>query len=155
LGRIPIIGWFFKQKKKDVTKTNLTVFISPTIIEPRLRSGVSEYTQDYIDVTKSSSRGALFDSLRDPITHWFFREEIDTSKSIDTFVEKDESLPMNQIGRQKEKKAKIAPSSESNYDGASDILTKNSNDILAENNINQRNDLKVMLQDEPNPFLKA
>ena len=157
LGKIPILGWFFKQKSKDVVKTNLTVFISPTIIEPRLRSGVNKYTQDYIDVTKSSSQGALFDSLKDPITHWFFRSEIDTSKVMDKFVEKDESLPMNQIGRQKENKAKVAPSSERNYDNPSDndIVIQEAEVVVAENSPNQLNSLKAMLQDEPNPFLKA
>jgi general secretion pathway protein D len=143
LGKIPILGWFFKNKSKDVVKNNLTVFISPTIIEPRLRSGVNEYTQDYIDVAKSSSRGALFDSLKDPITHWFFKDEIDTSKVMDKFVEKDESLPMNQIGRTKVKKIKTPPAE---HDHTVPI---------AENSPNQLNDLKTMLQDEPNPFLKA
>jgi hypothetical protein len=158
LGKIPILGWFFKRKSKDVTKNNLTVFISPTIIEPRLRNGVNEYTEDYIDIAKGYSRGALFDSLKDPITHWFFKEEIDTSQVIDKFVEKDEALPMNQIGRKKEKKNKAIPKvipSERDYDGATDVITQSAPVSVAENSLNQLNDLKTMLQDEPNPFLKA
>jgi general secretion pathway protein D len=154
LGKIPIIGWFFKRKAKDVIKNNLTVFISPTIIEPRLRNGVNEYTEDYIDIAKGYSRGALFDSLKDPITHWFFKEDTNTSQAVDKFVEKDEALPMNQIGRKKEKKTKAAPP-EQYYDGDTDILTQKDTTSLAENNADKLNDLKAMLKDEPNPFLKA
>lgn len=91
LSKIPIIGYFFKNRSNDVAKTNLTVFISPTIIEPRLRSGVDEYTKQYINLSKSYAReGVLFDSLRDPITRWFFRTGADTDDELDDFVAKDE-----------------------------------------------------------------
>ncbi len=90
LGKIPILGWFFKRKSNDMVKTNLTVFISPTIIEPRLREGVNQYTQDYINIAKEYSRGELFDELKDPVTRWFFKEDIDTVQIIDTFTGKDE-----------------------------------------------------------------
>jgi general secretion pathway protein D len=91
LSKIPILGYFFKNRTNDVAKTNLTVFISPTIIEPRLRSGVDEYTQQYISLTKSYAReSSLFDSLRDPITRWFFKAGADTDEELDDFVAKDE-----------------------------------------------------------------
>ena len=92
LGKIPILGWFFKRRSKDVKKNNLTVFISPTIIAPRLRQGVDEYTHDYINVAKDFSGGELFDSLKDPITRWFFRGDVDVAGSIDKFTAKDEAL---------------------------------------------------------------
>ncbi len=152
LGKIPIIGWFFKQKKKDIIKNNLTVFMSPTIIEPRLRSGINEYTESYVDITKNYSQDALFDSLKDPITRWFFREEIDTSKVIDKFVEKDEALPIQKKKRKKKKQAETPIIT----DDATAIITHGADITLAENKTNQLNDtLKTIINDDPNPFLKT
>jgi general secretion pathway protein D len=153
LGKIPIIGWFFKGKQNEVVKNNLTVFISPTIIEPRLREGANEYTQDYINVAKHDSRGNLFDSLKDPITRWFFTEELDSEKAIDNFVAKDETLPQNDITHKTNKSKKTTL--QKFNDSADDILTQRPDGFVAENNPHQLNDLKKILQDEPNPFLKA
>jgi len=91
LGRIPILGWFFKKRTKNREKNNLTVFISPTIIQPRLRSGASEYTKDYINLAKNYvNQGQLFDSLHDPITRYFFKTGNDAVDIVDEFMEKDE-----------------------------------------------------------------
>lgn len=91
LGKIPILGWFFKNRNKDTVKNNLTIFISPTIIQPRLRSGVSEYTKDYINVAKNYvHQGTLFDSLHDPITRWYFKTGNDAVDMVDEFLDKDE-----------------------------------------------------------------
>lgn len=91
LGKIPILGWFFKNRNKEITKNSLTVFISPTIIQPRLRSGVSEYTKDYINLAKNYvHQGTLFDSLHDPITRWYFKTGNDANDIVDQFLEKDE-----------------------------------------------------------------
>lgn len=153
LGKIPIIGWFFKRKSKDVIKNNLTVFMSPTIIEPRLRSGINEHTEGYIDLAKNYSQDALFDSLKDPVTRWFFREEIDTSKVMDKFVEKDEALPVQKKERKKKKHIETPVTT----DDATNVITQSSADVvLTENNINQLdNGLKAIINDDPNPFLKT
>lgn len=92
LGQIPIIGYFFKKRSADITKSNLTVFISPTIIEPRLRSGVDQYTKEYVSLTKSYAREfTLFDSLKDLITRWFFNTNSnDADEILDEFLAKDE-----------------------------------------------------------------
>lgn len=97
LGKIPVLGWFFKRKNKEVIKNNLTVFISPTIIQPRLRQGVDDYTQDYIDVAKNYAGGEVFDSLKDPITRWFFRQDVDIEGAINKFTSKDEGLVARRI----------------------------------------------------------
>lgn len=156
LGKIPIIGWFFKNKSTDVQKNNLTVFISPTIIEPRLREGASEYTQDYVNVAKYESRGDLFDSLKDPITHWFFSKELDPAKAIDEFVAKDETLPQNAVRSTKSVKTHT---NKENIGDTTDILTHTSSGSVAHNN-NQPStttipDLKAIIRDDPNPFIKA
>ncbi len=92
LSKIPILGWLFKQKNKEIQQTSLTIFISPTIIQPKLRGGVGEYTKAYVDVAKNYSRqGALFDNLRDPITRWFFKTNSEAVDTTDDFLAKDET----------------------------------------------------------------
>jgi general secretion pathway protein D len=91
LSRIPLIGWLFKRRQGDYVKNNLTVFISPTIIQPRLRRGIGEYTQDYIKVaTDYAQESTLFDALKDPITRWFFKTESTAEEITEAFLAKDE-----------------------------------------------------------------
>ncbi|MDH5633658.1 MAG: type II secretion system secretin GspD [Gammaproteobacteria bacterium] len=47
LSRIPILGWLFKYQKKEKNKTNLMVFLKPTII--RDAKGSTSYTQNRYD----------------------------------------------------------------------------------------------------------
>ncbi len=91
LSKVPILGWFFKQRTGRTAKNNLTVFISPTIIEPRLRRGVGDYTKDYVNLAKNyAQEGTLFDSLKDPVTRWFFKTETDVEEILTDFLAKDE-----------------------------------------------------------------
>jgi len=91
LGQIPIIGNLFRRRRKRMPKTNLTVFIRPTIVQPKLRGGVGDYTRDYIKLTKQyTQEGMLFDSLKDPITRWLFKPESKVEEAIDDFVRRDE-----------------------------------------------------------------
>jgi type II secretory pathway component GspD/PulD (secretin) len=151
LGKIPILGWFFKGKSNETIKNNLTVFISPTIIEPRLINGANEQTQDYVNIAKLESQGNLFDSLKDPITRWFFTGELNSGAAIDKFAAKDERLPQNAITRQKKNKK----SKKETLNEGTDILTHTPEGLVAENTKNQPNDLKTIVQNDPNPFLKA
>lgn len=92
LGKIPILGWFLKRRRGTNDKNNLTVFIRPTVIEPRLRSGIGDYTKDYIDLAHGYVKeGSLFDTMRDPITRWFFKTTDDTDKDISRFLRQHES----------------------------------------------------------------
>lgn len=91
LSKIPIIGWFFKERTNTINKNNLTVFISPTIIEPRVRGGIGTYTKNQVQLAKGYAReGMLFDNLRDPITRWFFKTQADAESTIDDFISQDE-----------------------------------------------------------------
>jgi len=91
LGQIPILGYFFKTRQSDTPQENLTVFIRPTIVMPKLRGGMGDYTQNYIKLTKQYTKeGMLFDSLKDPITRWFFKLESNIDEAIDDFVANDE-----------------------------------------------------------------
>lgn len=118
LGDIPFLGYFFKNRNKAEAKTTLTIFICPTIIQPRLRAGIGTYTTDYVTIGKAFAKeGVLFDSLRDPITRWFFRDiETDPAATIDAFVAQDEirrqeeMLPIDVTPRESNSREKIRDS---------------------------------------------
>ena len=92
LGKIPIIGYFFKNRGGTAVDTNLTIFICPTVIRPRLRrGGVDSYTRDYVKLTKRyAQEGLLFDSLKDPVTRWFFNTQSDVIDTVNDFLADDE-----------------------------------------------------------------
>jgi len=91
LGQIPIIGYFFKRRTSTAIKTNLTVFLCPTVIQPRFRAGAALYTRDYVKLTKKYiEEGGLFASLQDPVNRWFFNQGLDPEKEMDDFIAQDE-----------------------------------------------------------------
>jgi len=139
LSKIPILGWFFKRRQERVIKNNLTVFISPTIIQPRLRSGVSEYTRDYIQVAKNyASESNLFDSLTQPITRWFFKTDTDAAEALDQFMAKDTiQTPAQKKETPKRKQQKKRRSKEQVY---------------IQNKQQEQRDLKTLIQNDDNPF---
>jgi len=92
ISKIPVIGWLFKKRTGEMEKKTLTVFIRPTIIEPHARSTIANISQDYISIARiQSGEGALFDSLKDPVTRWFFDPKNETDKKIDRFLQKDKT----------------------------------------------------------------
>ncbi len=98
LSKIPIIGWAFKRKEKSKIRTNLTVFISPTIILPKNRDELFGYTKDYWQLSRNwAKEGQMFDSLKDPITRWFFADKSATERASETFGQNDprfQEVPM-------------------------------------------------------------
>jgi general secretion pathway protein D len=87
LSKIPLIGWFFKAEEKNLQKNNLLIFIAPVIIEPRLRGGVEQFTQQKLAYAQSNLEDALcFENLRDPITRWFFKPDVTfAERTIDSY----------------------------------------------------------------------
>lgn len=157
IAKIPVIGWLFKRKQGRVGENNLTVFISPTIIEPRLRKGVSEYTQNYINMTNQFNRETdLFDNVRDPITRWFFKSggigNVDTEQELERFIAKDTrrkiGTPVNNPDLDLDFEYVPAPLP----------LTEEGSLQIAPTEISKREpqelqDLKVLLEDLENPFV--
>lgn len=83
LSKIPLIGWLFRNNAKVDDKTNLAVFICPTIIEPKLRAGLDRYTADKIDKGYNElNEGVVFDNLKDPITRIFFNQADNQSEEM-------------------------------------------------------------------------
>jgi hypothetical protein len=125
-----------------------------------LRQGINEYTQDYINVAKDYARGDLFDSLKDPITRWFFKEEIDTAQALDEFAARDENLVARK-NTLKDTELKKATNPEfETIDSTTPAAEKAGlsiayNEIKQVNNIEQLPDLKNIVRDDPNPFLKT
>lgn len=88
LSQIPLIGWLFRAKDQRITKNNLAIFISPTVVEPKLREGSALFTADRINRGYDNvESGLAFDSLKDPITRWFFHSERDSNATaIDHYL---------------------------------------------------------------------
>lgn len=84
LGHIPIFGSFFRGTHAQTITTNLTLFIMPTILEPRSRW--TDKTNLYVtDNQNFITRGQTPTMLRDPIYRLFLRDESD-QKMIDDFL---------------------------------------------------------------------
>jgi general secretion pathway protein D len=76
LGDIPILGWFFKNKKKTVTKNSLLVLISARIIESLQGDEMKEYNRDYIgDYQATVDAMDYVTCQQDPIDRLFFRDK--------------------------------------------------------------------------------
>lgn len=94
LEKIPLIGYFFKRRVSSKEKTVLYTFISPLIIRPKRGGGISDYTQDKLNIVKNElieSEEALlgknFEKLKDPITKFFLPTSYqEFNKKIDSFA---------------------------------------------------------------------
>lgn len=81
LGSIPIIGNLFKSRSKEINKTNLYIFIRPSIIKPRSEDTPDEYTQMKLNYAKYNI--LKFDTYlkdKDPIQRWYFKPSKQTVK---------------------------------------------------------------------------
>ncbi len=73
LSKIPVLGWLFKNKQRNVSKDYVFIFLSPTIIKPRTKPGVELYTK----MKLHQAREEISDTIqtgrtKDPIHNWFF-----------------------------------------------------------------------------------
>lgn len=143
LAKIPLIGWLFKKRSKIKQRTNLTVFISPTVILPRDRADMHEYTKDYLNISRTwAKEGGMFDSLKDPITRWFFTDQISpTEEFTQNFLKNDDRFqdtPMPQANLSPTKPLKKAPESQK-------LFVQQSND--------EHDQLKKLFDEVDNPFV--
>lgn len=87
LGDIPILGWFFKNKSKSDTKSNLLVLISARIIEPTADEDIIRFTQNHItDYTDTANEMVYPSEKRDPINRWFFKPAPLNETVTDQFI---------------------------------------------------------------------
>ncbi|MBD3231699.1 hypothetical protein GF322_03480 [Candidatus Dependentiae bacterium] len=74
LGDIPLIGNLFRSKTKNKERSNLYIFIRPSIIKPRFEGVPDEYTQLKLDYAKFQSLNVdTYAKEKDPIQRWFFK----------------------------------------------------------------------------------
>jgi general secretion pathway protein D len=89
LGDIPVIGWFFKNKRKQKIQDNLLIFISPKVVTPRPEGGMGPYTAH----KAAQSHNTLCAmrpcaELRDPLHRWFFNDTpCDDERLLDDYLE--------------------------------------------------------------------
>ncbi len=73
LGKIPILGWFFKNKNRSINKQYIFIFLAPTIVKPRDLPGMNLYTKMKLhDATQSIEDAVETKRTIDPIHNWFF-----------------------------------------------------------------------------------
>lgn len=76
LGDIPVLGWFFKNQNRTITKDYIFIFMVPTIIKPRQTPGTQLYTKMKMHSATSSIEEAIqTQPVNDPIHNWFFNPE--------------------------------------------------------------------------------
>ena len=86
LGDIPILGWFFRNKQKIKSSSNLLIFISPHVILHNDKQGILEqnqkaatYTQKKTtlikDIMTAGSAVNAHDGGKDPIGKMYFNEQ--------------------------------------------------------------------------------
>jgi len=81
LGDIPILGNLFRSKSKRKERSNLYVFIRPSIIKPRFEGVPDEYTQLKLDYAKYQILNVdTYAKEKDPIQRWFFKPSKQTVK---------------------------------------------------------------------------
>lgn len=156
LGNIPILGWFFKQRQDALIDSNLTVFICPTVLRPRLRrGGMDAYTRDYVKLTKQyGQESALFDSLKDPITRWFFKTESDVVDVVTDFLSQDEMKrqPEFHIRTDRGVTRKIGAHT---YNAELQEMKKEESEQISTLNIDKDARLKAKIKNINNPLLAA
>jgi len=79
LGSIPILGWLFKSKARQVIKEYTFIFMSPTIVKPRQIPGTNLYTKLKLKQAENDIEDAIpVRKSNDPIHNWFFNAEGET-----------------------------------------------------------------------------
>lgn len=83
LGDIPLLGWFFRNKGKEIVKDNLLILISTSIIEPEITENIDEHTQgklkEYYDTVETFHD---LGEYRDPVYRCFFENQIDDPTDV-------------------------------------------------------------------------
>ena len=94
LSKIPIIGYLFKRNTKILTKSNLAIFIAPTIVQAKLRGGLNVYTADKIRKSRRDlTDDVIFDNLKDPITRLYFSDDIPRNEMLREYLQHTTNAP--------------------------------------------------------------
>ena len=73
LGSIPLLGWLAKNKKRNVEKEYVFLFLCPSIVKPRSAPGMSLYTKMKLHRAAEDVEDAIKTTRsKDPLHNWFF-----------------------------------------------------------------------------------
>lgn len=73
LSHIPLLGWFFKNQQRTVSRTYIFIFMAPTIVKPRTVPGVELYTKMKLHSATNDIEGSVSTiKSSDPLFNWFF-----------------------------------------------------------------------------------
>jgi len=104
LGDIPILGWFFKNKKKIAIKQSLLVLISTRIIESHKGEEMQSFSRDHINDYQDTIQSMDYVcSEHDPIDRLFFQDKaLRAQRSVEGLIferhqKKQESTTMAHI----------------------------------------------------------
>lgn len=76
LADIPVLGWFFKNQSRAITKQYIFIFIAPTIVKPRQTPGMQLYTKMKLHQATNNIEEAIETKrVLDPVHNWFFNAE--------------------------------------------------------------------------------
>ncbi len=107
LGSIPIIGNLFKGNAQTREKSNLAIFIHPTVIDPKLRAGFNQLTEELIEEGREIIKsGELFSNLKDPVTMLYFSSDQDVTGS-ELFTEYHARAPEKEEERKPTKRTTL------------------------------------------------
>jgi type II secretory pathway component GspD/PulD (secretin) len=110
LGDIPMLGWLFKNKTKNIIKNSLLIFIAPQIITPKMLRTLDAYTdQKFAYAQHELNAMNSLSAKRDPINRTFFSDAGDPAdKQLVTFAQTDPSLNRQAQMRQEKANQEIA-----------------------------------------------
>ena len=110
LGDIPILGWFFKNKRKINIKQSLLILISTNIIESNAGEDMKEFTREHIEEYQSTIDIMESTSVnRDPIHRLFFQDKADRAKkSVEGLIFERQAKQEHAIIAKKEEDLAIA-----------------------------------------------
>lgn len=120
--RLPFIGWFFKGRHYDDSKSHIVLFVCPTIIEPRKNHSIlTQKTQDAICRSNEGNQYDLFEG-KDPIlrfylkplpeTHNLFNSFLNDSSNLSDFRIEDCTKPIELLKTSKQFMSKSFPAQE-------------------------------------------
>lgn len=77
--KIPVLGSFVANRYKNTTRDQLFILLRATVVAPRVQGGMGPMTKHAANYTIQQFQDYedAFSTLKDPITRWFFNEDMD------------------------------------------------------------------------------
>lgn len=82
--KIPVVGSFVANRYKNTTRDQLFILLRTTVVAPRTQGGMGPATKHAANYTIQQFQDYedAFSTLKDPITRWFFNEDMDRGSEL-------------------------------------------------------------------------